>query len=217
MLVTIDHLPLRVRNPDLRAEVYAPDGTLDREGVRRLFAEGRRRPPTDAVVDELVAMFTLWPADVPGVYWNSDLESQVRGIAVRYDGSGRTHRDPWSLARAGGEALDLAVSSYGTADSLDQVLAHFADFVADPVRQYVIQIGVVSKGDQPAEGGWRWHRNGPYIGRRNPQCEYLADEPHIEAVLSFGIHEVRLPDHTPPDVAPPGTAPTPSSAGAAER
>ena len=29
---------------------------------------------------------------------------------------------------------------------------------------------------EPGEGGWRWHKWGPYIGKHDIQCEYLADE-----------------------------------------
>ena len=29
---------------------------------------------------------------------------------------------------------------------------------------------------EPGEGGWRWHKWGPYIGKHDVQHEYLADE-----------------------------------------
>ncbi len=39
-------------------------------------------------------------------------------------------------------------------------------------------------------GGWRWHKWGDYLGIQNPQCEYIDDEPDIECVYTFSVHEL---------------------------
>jgi hypothetical protein len=45
----------------------------------------------------------------------------------------------------------------------------------------------VRKDDQPKQGGWRWHKWGPYIGTHEKQFEYLADEEGIERVFCYHI------------------------------
>lgn len=44
--------------------------------------------------------------------------------------------------------------------------------------------------EQYPEGGWRWHKWGPYIGVQNPQCEYLYDEKNIDVVYTYHIYEI---------------------------
>jgi hypothetical protein len=47
----------------------------------------------------------------------------------------------------------------------------------------------VIKANQSHEGGWRWHKWGEYIGKYEPQYEYLYDEPEIEKVYVYHIYE----------------------------
>jgi hypothetical protein len=81
-------------------------------------------------------------------------------------------------------------SEYGVADTLPQILAYAEDAIKDTGHTYVLEITRIVKEYQPAEGGWRWHKWGQYIGTQEPQCEYLFDEPDIEEVLVFHFHEV---------------------------
>ena len=37
---------------------------------------------------------------------------------------------------------------------------------------------------------WRWHKWGPYIGTKEPKCEYLYDEPEIDKVVIFELYEI---------------------------
>lgn len=80
------------------------------------------------------------------------------------------------------------ISPYGVADNVDQVLA-LHDFEGDP-RKYFISIVEIRKDQQPDYGGWRWHKWGEYIGTREPQREYLYDEPEIDSVITYHIYEV---------------------------
>jgi hypothetical protein len=50
---------------------------------------------------------------------------------------------------------------------------------------YTVLLVRISKSDEPAEGGWRWHKWGPYIGDKKPTREYLVNEPEIDAVYVF--------------------------------
>jgi serine/threonine protein kinase len=80
------------------------------------------------------------------------------------------------------------LSAYGVCDSPEQLLSLY-DFEADP-RPFFIAMVKLSRGDQPRDGGWRWHKWGPYVGKQNPQCEYLHDEPAIEEIYTFHIYEL---------------------------
>ena len=80
-------------------------------------------------------------------------------------------------------------SPYGVADDVEQILGHYPELRPDCDRQFVLTIHTLRKADEPADGGWRWHKWGPYIGREEPQCEYLHDEPTIEQVIVYHIYE----------------------------
>lgn len=80
------------------------------------------------------------------------------------------------------------VNAYGVCDSVDQLLAAY-DFESDP-RSICISVTRIDKATQPANGGWRWHKWGPYIGTQQPRHEYLYDEQNIEVVYVYHIYEL---------------------------
>lgn len=79
-----------------------------------------------------------------------------------------------------------APADYGICDSPEQVLERWPALAEDP-RRFIIFFGEIKKEDQPKHGGWRWHKWGEYIGTKNPQYEYLADEEDIDSVLIFSV------------------------------
>lgn len=81
------------------------------------------------------------------------------------------------------------LSSYGVCDSYHQILARWPHLAADP-EPYMIALVEVRKEDQSADGGWRWHKWGDYIGSKDPQYEYLFDEPDIDVVFTFHIYSI---------------------------
>jgi hypothetical protein len=83
---------------------------------------------------------------------------------------------------------ETTVGPYGVCDSVEQLLAACPELEA-PGREFVVTVTTIRKADEPADGGWRWHKWGEYIGTQNPQCEYIHDEPNIEEVLCFHIYE----------------------------
>jgi len=83
---------------------------------------------------------------------------------------------------------ELSIESYGVCDNLEQILEQCPELSCE-VRQFVITMTLLEKSAEPAEGGWRWHKWGPYIGIHEPQCEYLYDEPVIERVYVYHIYE----------------------------
>lgn len=79
---------------------------------------------------------------------------------------------------------------YGVCDDVDQIKQHYPDIVESD-QQYVVCMTPIYHEDQEEEGGWRWHKWGPYIGNHKPQQEYLYDEVGIERVFVFHILEVK--------------------------
>ena len=84
--------------------------------------------------------------------------------------------------------------SYGVCDSIEQFKNYeFEDYVSyeddddysttgfklydllnDSEDGFAVFFYKIEK--EPGEGGWRWHKWGPYIGKHDVQHEYLADE-----------------------------------------
>lgn len=61
------------------------------------------------------------------------------------------------------------------ADNLEQIKEYYKEVIEDP-DDFVLTIGRVNQDKNSEGGGWRWHKWGEYIGKYNPQCEYLDDE-----------------------------------------
>lgn len=82
--------------------------------------------------------------------------------------------------------------AYGVCDSPDQFAEKFAvTLEADP-RHFCVSFTKIAKADQSPDGGWRWHKWGPYVGTQERSgTEYLYDEPTIEVVYVYHILEVR--------------------------
>jgi hypothetical protein len=78
---------------------------------------------------------------------------------------------------------------FGVCDNYQQILDQFPMLLTDP-RHFQIWLTQLHRKDEPAEGGWRWHKWGPYIGTQEPQYEYLYDEKHIDQVEIFKVIEV---------------------------
>ena len=87
------------------------------------------------------------------------------------------------------QGLPSDFNCYGVCDYPQQVLEKYPS-LATCKDNFVITVVRLLKEDEPADGGWRWHKWGPYIGKQNPQCEYLADEPVIEEAFTFHIYHI---------------------------
>ena len=84
--------------------------------------------------------------------------------------------------------LDI-YNSYGVCDHYKQVLERITE-LQNPDRFFIMSVTPVLKANQSPEGGWRWHKWGPYIGTKTPTCEYLYDEPEIDQVYVYHILEM---------------------------
>jgi hypothetical protein len=85
-------------------------------------------------------------------------------------------------------------SAYGVCDSPAQFLAYeLGRFLADTDREFCVSFTFIDKKAQPVRGGWRWHKWGPYIGKGEPEYEYLHDEDGFEAgVYVYHIYEKKV-------------------------
>lgn len=79
-------------------------------------------------------------------------------------------------------------TDYGVCDDVQQILDRHHEFKRQDAH-HVVTVTRVRRADQPADGGWRWHKWGEYIGKHEPRCEYLHDEEGIDEVLCYQIYE----------------------------
>lgn len=83
----------------------------------------------------------------------------------------------------------VGISNYGVCDNYQQIIEKCSELqFAD--RKFAISLTPIVKVHQPSQGGWRWHKWGPYIGDFAPCTEYLHDDPVIEKVYCFHIYEI---------------------------
>jgi len=82
---------------------------------------------------------------------------------------------------------------YGVCDSVAQFLERVVTkLAADQERTYVCTLCHIAK--VPGEGGWRWHKWGPYIGDHASECEYLANETGFDdGVYVYSILQIEGP------------------------
>jgi len=86
------------------------------------------------------------------------------------------------------DGIDL--DSYGVCDSPEQLMELCGDFLKNSRRQFFVAFVRLAKAAQSPTGGWRWRKWGPYVGKQNPQTQYLYDEPVIEEVYTYHIYEI---------------------------
>lgn len=129
-----------------------------------------------------------------GVYWGNNLHVMIEdsGYRIIHEWNRLDQRK-----KEIGEGLAIREyaslpSRYGVADNLKQVFKYGSFFIKHETRAFVLEIGWVRKTGQYANGGWRWHKHGPYIGKQKPSREYLYDEPKIKKVLMFYFHEIEV-------------------------
>ena len=82
----------------------------------------------------------------------------------------------------------ININCYGVCDNYQQILDQ-CPMLKDSDRQFFITIKSVKKENQDPDGGWRWHKWGPYIGTHEITTEYLYDEPNVEEVFVYHIYE----------------------------
>ncbi len=82
------------------------------------------------------------------------------------------------------------IGCYGVCDHWEQVTAVCAQLQDSCPDPYVMSVTKIEKRNEESPGGWRWHRWGEYIGVQDPQCKYIADEPHIDVVYCYHVYAI---------------------------
>jgi len=97
-----------------------------------------------------------------------------------------TTKDEWpDLKDKDGEYFGL----FGVCDTPDQVFER-CPMIKGSETNYCVSFTKVSRGDQPLDGGWRWHKWGDYIGTKEVTTEYLHDEQEIEEIYCYQVYEI---------------------------
>jgi hypothetical protein len=80
---------------------------------------------------------------------------------------------------------------FGVCDSPDQFREHpVGKWIIESETGFVVSFSKIVKANQSPEGGWRWHKWGPYIGVHEPKCEYIYDEgEEIQEVYCYHIYQ----------------------------
>lgn len=152
------------------------------------------------------------PEDVEDMYY---FEHPRTGVYVGWESFGdfmvEPHNGSWDYPKTWEEmvqwraehgnasyaGLPTIEDAYGVCDSEEQFMERFCDELDQDPRPFCVTLCTLFKKDQPKEYGWRWHKWGTYLGDKNPQCEYLADEgPDITQVTLFHIYLILGPAGT---------------------
>lgn len=98
--------------------------------------------------------------------------------------------DQWPFSKPGGTRYgsESAPYDFGVCDHWHQIIDRWPVLITDP-RPFLIKLTTIVRRDQPEEGGWRWHKWGPYIGNYEISHEYLHDE-LINEVTVWQIYEM---------------------------
>jgi len=92
---------------------------------------------------------------------------------------------------------ELSIEPYGVCDNTQQIFDKCPEIKESSDRQFVITVTLIEKKTQPPEGGWRWHKWGPYIGDHTPEYEYLYEEDDIDKVYVYHIYEKEIKEFKP--------------------
>lgn len=82
-------------------------------------------------------------------------------------------------------------SSYVVADNFEQLKEYWKEWLDDSNRIFVIGVELVHRDPESPGGGFRWHKQGTYIGTHEKQCEYFNDEEGIEQVWMAHLYELK--------------------------
>ena len=59
--------------------------------------------------------------------------------------------------------------------------------IQHPEGKLILTTNFIPRGEEP-HCGFRWHKNGDYIGKHDIQCEYLNDEVGIDYVMAWDLY-----------------------------
>lgn len=80
-------------------------------------------------------------------------------------------------------------SEYGVCDTPEQLLEKID--LESPKEKFVVFYVQIRRKEQPMDGGWRFHKWGPYIGNHEIEHEYLYDQKDINVVYTYHIYQIK--------------------------
>lgn len=83
----------------------------------------------------------------------------------------------------------ISYGAYGLCDSPEQLFERYPHLVDDDVPRFAT-FYKISRESQSPQGGFRYHKNGTYIGKQKPRHEYLYDDKHIDFICGFHLYRV---------------------------
>lgn len=162
-----DPMPLEMTHPTrLSRGIYVADGNM------------RARSIVQNIVEDVPAFRDFSRDRNMDTYWE-DSRKWKRKMDKLY--SEKYKRGPY---RDWG-----GLGAYGLCDSPEQFLAMFPHIEDDDVPRILTFHGIMRK-HQPAQGGFRYHKNGNYLGKQRPRHEYLYDDTHIDMICGFHVYRV---------------------------
>lgn len=120
-------------------------------------------------------------------HWNFD--DCLPGKWQKFLHDAEDYHVPFAVGGAKADRPWDAASEYGVCDSPEQfmeLIGKHLDAIED--QEFVVSFVKLCKADEPPDGGWRWHKWGPYIGTQKQRCEYLAHEPEVEVVYTYHFY-----------------------------
>jgi len=134
---------------------------------------------TDQAFEELAGSFEIRRLG-KGMYETyCSLDYYIRGEweefwkKISFDGTGKKWDDYPSFPE------------YGSCDSPKQFMRKFGKEMESAPDEYFVKF---SKMDKKNFGGYRWHKNGPYVGNKKlVGYEYYKDEPNVDVIWQFHV------------------------------
>lgn len=86
--------------------------------------------------------------------------------------------------------LNQCVRTYFTGhDGMDDWYTglQLVSWMQHPTGKFLLTTSFIPRGDEPHHG-FRWHKNGAYIGKHNVEYEYLNDEVGIDYVMAWDLY-----------------------------
>lgn len=83
----------------------------------------------------------------------------------------------------------MSHGAYGLCDTPEQFFEMYPHIQDDNVPRF-LTFHKITRANQHPTGGFRYHKNGNYIGKQKPRHEYLYDDTHIDFICGFHVYRV---------------------------
>ena len=126
----------------------------------------------------------------PHMDWRRDPEDRLRSYMDGARAYKRKMDKLYSERYKRGPYRDfMSLGAYGLCDTPEQFFQMYPHIQDDDVPRFMT-FAKITRESQDPHGGFRYHKNGNYIGKQRPRCEYLYDDTHIDFICSFHVYRV---------------------------